>query len=67
MIHTDNNIKHTNSSELLLNYPKEYCCDYFVTDEALIINRERIKIRLLEYQEKIKKKISKNKNNDIIR
>lgn len=67
MIHTDNNIKHTNSSELLLNYPKEYCCDYFVTDEDLIINRERIKIRLLEYQEKIKKKISKNKNNDIIR
>lgn len=55
------NITYTHSNVLLLDCPPEYCCDYKVTDEALSINRERIRIRLEEYNNKIKIKYLKNK------
>lgn len=56
------NLTYTQSTDLLADCPQEYCCDYKVTDEALLINRERINTRLNEYNHKLKIKSLKKQN-----
>ena len=49
----------TNPKELLNDCPSEICGDYQVTEDALAINRQRIALRLQEYNERKKQKMDK--------